>query len=610
MRLGVSITKEVSVPERVGRVSGCTVLLVAVGCALSGCAGEPEAEGEATLAGHVPSDFYDAYPGIPSPDGKLTVFADYVAHTRSLSVYDPSTLETHAITDELSDRTRVTWARDNRVIYLDRSPARHGVWSLDPATGEERRVIASADGRLDYPRVRPDGAVTALRTVGGSTAWVRYPPGDSVSAEEVVTDVDGWSAPIQSPDGRRVAYLRAAEDRAELEVLELETGEVSRLLSDLTFAWDRRIEWSSSGDRLYLAAAEPGDTRLVGLSVPTDGTPHSRFAYADRDVLAVTPLDDGRLAVTSQWTSTTVGIAPVAGGEPVAVTLPPGMNAFLPSWRPDGLAIGFVTASWRRLDVPVDFELGMQELDGNRVPVGPAQELLAEEHEDYGAAWSPDGRWLAFHGHLEDSDDIWIVRPRSGDRPTRLTAFGRGADTGEPDWSPDGRSLVFSSHGPPDEGNPSGLYTLHIDPSTGQALGEAIRSDLAGFDGTVMGGRYSPDGQQMSFSGRSLGDGEVTIYTVPVAGGAPTPVIAFTNGEPYGAPEWSDDGKSLFYARNDGAGAFRIWRVDLETGHTAPVTSQGVDALHPALSPDGAYLAYTIRDTSQQITVEYSDSGS
>ena len=576
--------------------------LVAVPLLAVACGGGVEEAPDVVLARHVHTDLYDAYPGIPSPAGDRVVFADWAAGARSLTVYDVATGVGRVLTTAPAGRTRVTWSPDgSRVVFLDRWPERHGAWTLDPATGREARIVDPGDSRIDYPRLRPDGTVTALRHAGADTAWVEYAPGSRDAASVIVDRAGGWMAPVQSPDGSAVAYFRVTDRRADLIVTEIATGETRTLAADFQLGWDRRVEWSPTGGALYLAGAAIGDSLFAGWRVPLDGSPAERLVHGGRDVLAVTPLDDGSVALSVYHTRTAVGLVPVAGGEPVDVTTAGSTSAFLPSWHPAGRALGFITFSWRRVRMPVDFDLGALDLDREHVPAGPVRTLLSEEGEDYGAAWSPDGRWLAFHSHMEQSDDIWLVPVDGSVRPRRLTHFGPGADTGEPDWSPDGRTLAFSSHGPPIEGNPGSVYTVAVDPATGFAAADPVRVPLDGFSGYAMGARFSPDGERLAFYGRSLEDGRVAAYTVPAAGGAPTAVISFANGEPYSAPEWGFDGASLFYSRNDGAGPFQVWRVDIATGATEQVTTGALGALQPSLSPDGRTLAVTMREAGIEV---------
>ena len=583
----------------------CRGLVAAPLLAAAACGGSVEEVDEASdvvLARHVHTDLYDAYPGIPSPGGDRVVFADFAAGARSLTVYDVATGVGRVLTTTPAERFRVTWSPDgSRVVYVDRRPESHGVWTLDPITGQETRIVDPGAARIDYPRLLPDGTVTALRHAGGDSAWVAYEPGQG-QATVLFDDADGWAAPMRSPDGRSVAHLQLAGGyRADLAVTAIATGETRTLAADLRFGWDSRVDWSSGGDALYLAAAGPDDSLLVGWGVPLDGSPAERLTRDGRDVLAVTPLADGRVALSLYHTRTAVGLVPMTGGEPTDVTSASGTSAFLPSWRPDGRALGFITFSWRRLRMPVDFDLGVLDLDAEGAPTGPVRTLLSEEHEDYGAAWSPDGQWLAFQGHQQQSDDIWIVRLGGNEPPRRLTRFGPGADTGEPDWSPDGRTLAFSSHGPPGEENPGSVYTIAVDPATGLAVADPVRVPLDGFEGYAMGARFSPDGERLAFYGRSFEDGRVTIHTVPAAGGTPTAVLSFANGEPYSAPEWSADGASLFYSRNDRFGPFQVWRVDISTGATEQVTTGVLGALQPSVSPDGRTLAVTMREAAIEV---------
>ena len=591
-----------SSPQRPRRLSAvCRGLVLAPLLLAAACESKVEEVSNGVLARHVHTDLYDAYPGIPSPAGDRVVFADYAADARSLSVYNVATGVGRAVTTRPAGRSRVTWSPDgSRVVYVDRWSESHGVWTLDPATGQESRIVDPGDARIDYPRLLPDGTVTALRYGNTGTAWVAFSPGADLPTE-LVADAGGWAAPVRSPDGRSVAYLRVADRRGALDVTEIATGETRTLATDLRLGWDNRVEWSPTGRALYLAAAGTDDALFAGWRVPLNRAPAERLEYDGRDVLAVTPLADGRVALSVYLTRTAVGVVPVTGGEPADVTTAGSTSAFLPSWRPDGGALGFITFSWRRVRMPIDFDLGILDFDVDGAPAGPVRTLLAEEHEDYGAAWSPDGRWLAFQGHLEGSDDIWLVRIGGNERPTRLTQFGPGADTGEPDWSPDGRPLAFSSNGPPLAGNPGSVYTIAVEPATGMAAADPVRVPLDGFSGSAMGARFSPDGGRLAFYGRSREDGRVTVYTVPAAGGTPTAVITFANGEPYSAPEWSADGASLFYSRNDGSGPFQVWRVDIPTGATEQVTTGALGALQPSVSPDGRTLAVTMREAAIEV---------
>ncbi len=77
---------------------------------------------------------------------------------------------------------------------------------------------------------------------------------------------------------------------------------------------------------------------------------------------------------------------------------------------------------------------------------GPARQLTAGPH-DSGAAWSPDGKTLAFLRATEkdgkpEPPQIYLLSMEGGEA-RQLTEMPKGA--GGPVWSPNGRSLAFSS---------------------------------------------------------------------------------------------------------------------------------------------------------------------
>lgn len=106
--------------------------------------------------------------------------------------------------------------------------------------------------------------------------------------------------------------------------------------------------------------------------------------------------------------------------------------------------------------------------------------------------------------------------------------------------------------------------------------------------------RWSPDGRQIAFMGRTLNT-DWRAYLVNANGQGLRELIP---GAAAGFdPGWSPDGKSIVLALGDlGATSNKISILDLETGKVSPV-SGGENLFSPRWSPDGRYIAAITTDS-------------
>ena len=81
--------------------------------------------------------------------------------------------------------------------------------------------------------------------------------------------------------------------------------------------------------------------------------------------------------------------------------------------------------------------LVMSPVDG-----GPARELTHNGAFNGNAAWSPDGKLIAFESTRSGTQQIWLLAMDGGE-PRQLTTISTGAS--EAVWSPDGKSIAFVS---------------------------------------------------------------------------------------------------------------------------------------------------------------------
>ena len=200
------------------------------------------------------------------------------------------------------------------------------------------------------------------------------------------------------------------------------------------------------------------------------------------------------------------------------------------------------------------------------------------------AAWSPDGRWIAFLSDRPaslphspaDKTQLYVMRAEGGEAQ-QVTRFEKGVHAFQ--WAPDGVRFAVAAEGPEpkamkDRKDSFGDYQVfHADynmvrlwrvalPTTdaaGRSPPPADPAPLTPAEGMSVGDfAFSPDGATLAFSAQRDPDlisaFSAAIYTVPAAGG-PVKTVAGVGG-PNEHPVWSPDGAQIAFETAAGAKAF------------------------------------------------------
>ena len=205
-------------------------------------------------------------------------------------------------------------------------------------------------------------------------------------------------------------------------------------------------------------------------------------------------------------------------------------NYYNPAFSPDGKRLALDIIDGRRRDIWVD-EWERDTLtrltfagEGNSSPV-----------------WTPDGQRITYSSvDKAGLINLWWIRSDGAGDAQRLTESKRSQYARS--WRPDGKVLAFNQLNP---GTDYDIMTLSIegDEKSGWKPGEPksfVNSRI------VQSPAFSPDGRWLAYHSTESGSYEVYVRPFPGPGGKWQ--ISTGGGV---APEWSHNGKELFYRTPD-----------------------------------------------------------
>ena len=206
----------------------------------------------------------------------------------------------------------------------------------------------------------------------------------------------------------------------------------------------------------------------------------------------------------------------------------------------------------------------------------------AENEASGDPRWSPDGKWLAFHGSAGEKHGLLVARADGSEvtflAPTKGTNSPLPGEGNDVTWSPDGKQIAFISSAPSElaaqaSGDPMVITRYLYKPTASEGMT-----------------RFN-DNQRLH------------IFVVDVAG---KQVRQLTQGETdEHSIDWSPDGKEILFVSNREPNQDEFFNYDIFALRVADnsirrLTATEYNEYGPLWSPDGKYIAY--RGTRRGLT--------
>ncbi len=196
---------------------------------------------------------------------------------------------------------------------------------------------------------------------------------------------------------------------------------------------------------------------------------------------------------------------------------------------------------------------------------------------------SPDSQYVAIVGRSTSTMQYQELYTITTDSTHKITPLHSGRFGSDPAWSPNDQFIVIGEYHRGEHG--SLIYDIRkIRSKDGKAIW--LTRNMRANHPVV-----SKDGKAVYFTAHP--EFTTNLYKVPVSGGKPQQITAFTGDIQLNSPAISPDGKRIAFMMQDTSGAVNIAVIDTSGNHFHKVTNDSVEDLRPVWSADGKSIIFT-----------------
>jgi dipeptidyl aminopeptidase/acylaminoacyl peptidase len=324
------------------------------------------------------------------------------------------------------------------VLVAQLSPsAQTGKRYLDKETFFQMETISN-------PEISPDGSqvvfgrgfVDVMKDQAASNLWLI-----DVNGQRLRQLTDGAfrdSAPVWSPDGKRIAFLSNRSGSTQIHVMWADTRETLQLTR--VEREPSGLKWSLDGSRILFSMNLRDDTPILPVKLP----PTPRGAQLAPGAVLVDRLSwgaDGTGPTFKSYNHVFV-VDSMVGGVPRQITSG-NYNHNGAEWSVDGKAI--YVSGIRKPDA--EYERGDSEIYAVDAANGVVKTLTDRKGPDNNPLPSPDGKWIAYTGYDDKNftstlSNLYLMDATGGNK--RLLLGGLPSSPSDLAWAADSSGVYYS----------------------------------------------------------------------------------------------------------------------------------------------------------------------
>ncbi|MBR9923126.1 MAG: hypothetical protein GYB31_20040 [Bacteroidetes bacterium] len=536
--------------------------------------------------------------GAVSPDGRLVVFSDsrrlevqsitggtlnQLTKNGSFIRYFTWTSNGELITYELGGKG-MTWYKyniqantseplwpdkdvfivvkpDDTKVNVSRHDLRELTWSLD---GKRIAGKTNLNGRAIVIEFEADGNNPKLIADYEDLTSIQWNP-----------SLSGWAGIIINGDDRYID-------------LDLENPTAPKIKGDVY----GKIAFAKDGKSIYYATGnETGTLDLWKQDLETNQK--KRLTNFTKDTYDPTISQDGKVLFKLKDYRIFIATVSAQGGPSTTLTE---FQSEIPYWHPDGKKISFTYGSWRRVmndaKYPdIDQNLGWVYVDRETPAEKPDAIIRSSYSEDQGMCWSPNLKWIAFHTHADETDDLWIMSATGNITAQPITKDG--FETGWPRWSPDGKWIVSNTA---DKGDYNfKLIMVGVNQDNGEVTTPQKIFIPPGLEsGSITDVQWTSDSESLIVE-YVVDANRKEIWCVPAHGGGTGKLIhSFESDQLYSGIGLSSDDQWVAFIAPDDQGYYQLYKVSFDGEKLEQVTFDQTDKTHPVFSPIEDKIAFSV----------------